>query len=98
MTNYLNGRGYNCLLRASTLATNGQKTWLDFKNALPQGTLSKFTLFVHNLSTPLLLSQYHIRLQLWQPVDTTTFQFRLYWESRQTIIANYSRGALYEVR
>ena len=85
--------GNNATAGTSYLPSFGKKVWVDADVMLARGTLEKYFVYVHNVTTGLLP---YLRLQIWTPVhsDMET-RYRLKWQ-KEVAITEVDR--LYEVR
>lgn len=86
--------GNDVTYRSHYLPSGGQKFWMDFETALPAGTLKKYSLYVHNLTSAEL--ETNVVLQIWRP-NNPPFTFSLIWEQLVTVALNHPSGALYTV-
>ena len=85
--------GNNATAGTSYLPSFGKKVWVDADVMLARGTLEKYFVYVHNVTTGLLP---YLRLQIWTPAhsDMET-RYRLKWQ-KEVAITEVDR--LYEVR
>ncbi len=87
--------GSNVTLRTAYLPSGAKKSWVIYEPPLPPGKLTKYFFYVHNIS---LSEQQELYVQIWRPVDTTTFNYRLVWSQRVTVdLSATSQGSFYTV-
>ena len=85
--------GNNATAGTSYLPSFGKKVWVDADVMLARGTLEKYFVYVHNVTTGLLP---YLRLQIWTPVkDDMEIRYRLIWQKEVKLT---KIDHLYEVR
>ena len=84
--------GNNATAGTNYIPSSGKKVWVDADVMLERGTLEKYFVYVHNVTTGLLP---YIRLQIWTPVKSDMeIRYRLKWQ-KVVILTEVDR--LYEV-
>ena len=84
--------GNNATAGTNYIPSSGKKVWVDADVMLERGTLEKYFVYVHNVTTGLLP---YLRLQIWTPVKSDMeIRYRLKWQ-KVVILTEVDR--LYEV-
>ena len=86
-------------LRISYLPDGSMKSWVDYETPLPSGVVSRFFIYIHNITAAQIDAQsQRIRLQIWRPVDPAVPTFMLVWQ-QLVVVNNFSPdGVFYSVR
>jgi len=92
--------GNNVTYRIADLPTDSMKCWVDFETPLPSGIISRFHIYIHNISASLIDPPSRcIRLQIWWPDDLTIPRYMLVWQQLVVIDSTFSSTyALYTYR
>ncbi|KAI0209601.1 hypothetical protein LSAT2_005694 [Lamellibrachia satsuma] len=87
--------GNNVTAGTNYIPSSGKKVWVDADVMLERGTLEKYFIYVHNVTTGLLP---YIRLQIWTPVESDMeIRYRLKWE-KVVILTEVDRLREFELK
>ena len=86
--------GNNITLRAAYLPTGAKKAWFDYEIELPEGTLTTYYVYVHNISQAGFAN---LKLQIWRPTNEALRIYTLVWEKTVEVDLSSPVGILYRV-